>query len=71
MYSAIRQQFNVIETGEIIQNFVNQNRETINKYLVEYKNNPSNKIKLSSHKSDHQEWFAGKTLIDCFMFNLP
>lgn len=63
MYAALRERFDVIQTGELIQNFVTDNRSTINEYLTDFqKNNPSDQqLKIgSSTKREHAEWFDGQ-----------
>ncbi|KAG4065921.1 hypothetical protein HA402_008917 [Bradysia odoriphaga] len=59
-YNAIRKNFSVIETGNLIRNFVNEYRDEVNKHLSECLRKSSENLKLKSTKTDHIEWFEGQ-----------
>lgn len=52
----------LLKTGVIIKNFVNDNQQEFHKFLNEYQTN-QNEIEsklLTSYKTEHPEWFIGK-----------
>lgn len=61
MYEAIRNvQMDILSAGDIIKNFVNENRSEFDKFLQEFQSSakPNENI-LLSHRNEHKEWFAG------------
>lgn len=62
MYAALRSRFDVIQTGDIIQRFVTENRSTIDRFLLDYQNNPAEQLSRASTKEQHAEWFAGQPI---------
>lgn len=62
MYEAIRDTHsNILDAGDIIRNFVKENRAEFDKFLKEFQNNAqesSEKI-VASLRDDHTEWFEG------------
>lgn len=58
-YNAIRKNFSVIETGNLIKSFVNQYRDDVNKHLSDCVRTSEN-LKMKSTRTDHTEWFEGQ-----------
>lgn len=55
----IRKNFSIIDTGNLIKNFVNEYRDDVNKHLNECARK-SEHLKLKSTRTDHIEWFEGQ-----------
>ncbi|KAJ6649738.1 DNA fragmentation factor subunit beta [Pseudolycoriella hygida] len=58
-YNAIRKNFSIIQTGNLIKNFVNENRDDVSKHLSECISKSEN-LKMKSARTDHIEWFEGQ-----------
>lgn len=64
MYESIRSHYSLIETGKIIQGFVEDNRANIDKWMEQRRQSKDKEdsLVLSSSREEHPEWFLGSSL---------
>jgi DNA fragmentation factor, 40 kD, beta subunit len=59
-YDALKSNFDVLQAGSLIENFLKHNKDTFSDVLEKVKTDNYNSIQLST-KAEHPEWFQGST----------